>query len=266
MSWQGLQRHIGVFGPPEWLNSDMGSGFVKARRVIMEHADRFTTEGWDYVGKPKWEINVPYSPTWSSHVESMVKITKAALSHLHTGPTVSKLTPDEFYTQLKRCQGYINMRPLVQPQPDRPPLTPADFIGTGHNWLVSFLYTPEDKWASGYRYEQMEKIRKHLWDSFRTDYVNWLRSQSTVTEGLPEVGDLVLVKDVPSWKGDGWPVGMIRDIKTGSEEPWLYEIEIIPTEELRKEPQLINAKRRLLLNKKTILRNYRKLGFLPKIN
>ena len=154
-----LQRHIGVFGPPNYINSDSGTGFVKAKCLIAQKADEYTTEGWDYVGKPKWVLNVPYSPTWSSHVESMVKITKAALKHLHTGPTITKLTPDEFYTQLKRCQGYINMRPLIQPKPESPPLTPADFIGTGHTWLTSFLYAPDDKGASGHRFDQLETLR-----------------------------------------------------------------------------------------------------------
>ena len=74
-----LQRHIGVFGPPTYINSDQAAGYVKARRVMQEHSDKFTTEGWDEDHKIKWVINVPYSPTWSAHVEAMVKITKEAL-------------------------------------------------------------------------------------------------------------------------------------------------------------------------------------------
>ena len=71
-------------------------------------------------------------------------------------------------------------------------------MGTGHNWLALFLYVPEDKGASGFCFDHMEKIRQKLWDSFRNDYVYWLRRQGGMTQHLPAVGDLVLVKDVPS--------------------------------------------------------------------
>ena len=92
-----------------------------------------------------------------------------------------------------------------------------------------------------------------------------LRHQKGSNVHFPEVDDLVLVQDVPSWKGDGWPVGLIVSIKGDLEGPRLYELEIVPTEELRNKPQLINNKYHLQLKKKTILRNYRKLGVLPKI-
>ena len=260
-----LQRHVGVFGSPCYINSDQGAGFVKAKRLMRERADQFTTDGWDHLNYPEWNINVPYSPTWSAHVEAMVKITKEALKKLHSGPRLSRLTPDEFYTQLKRAQGYINMRPLIQVSGDRPPLTPADFMGTGNAWLSSFVMEPEGKGASGFRWEQLESIRRSLWQRFREDYVTWLRRQKGQTWGFPEVGDLVLVDDVPSWKGNGWPVGKIVDIRSKDTEPRLYEIEVIPTEELQKEPQMINNKQRLKLKKKTILRNFRKIGMLPKL-
>ena len=257
-----LQRHIGVFGSPKCINSDMAPGYVKARRVMKDRAEQYTTEGWDYVKCPRWHINVPYSPTWSGHVESMVKITKEALRNLHSGPSMTKLTPDEFYTQLKRAQGYINMRPLIQTTADQVPLTPGEFMGTGNNWLTSFVFTPEEKGASGFRFRQMEEIRKNIWARFRTDYLMWLRRQGGGELHHPQVGDLVLVQDVPSWKGDGWPVGRIKSLKS----PRVFEIEIIPTEELKKEPQMIKGKERLKLKKKTIERNYRKVGFLPRIN
>ena len=150
-----LQRHVGVYGPADYINSDQAPGYVKARKLIRERASLLTSEGWTNLDGPRWNINLPYSPTWSSHVEAMVKITKTALKKLYTEPTMTKLTADEFYTQLKRCQGYINMRPLTGQTTDGAPLTPADFTGTGCNWLVSFLYEPENKGALGHRYEQL---------------------------------------------------------------------------------------------------------------
>ena len=259
-----LQRHVGAFGAPDYINSDLGTGFVKAKRLIKEKAEMFTTEGWDNVGNPKWHTNVPYSPTWSSHVEAMVKITKEALKRLRGKPCVTRLTADEFYAQLKRAQGYINMRPLLQVSIHHLPLTPADFMGTGATWLTSFVMEPENRGASGHRFQQLEEMRKDLWRRFKEEYLMWLRRQGGSTKGLPEIGDLVLVSEVPSWKGNGWPVGKIVGVKTGSDEPRVYEIEIIPTEELQRPPQLINKKVKSQLKKKVIMRNYRKIGMLPK--
>ena len=85
-----LQRHVGVYGPAVYINSDGATGFVKARRMIQENAELLAREGWTNLDAPTWNVNVPYSPTWSSHVEAMVKITKAALRKLHTGPVKVK--------------------------------------------------------------------------------------------------------------------------------------------------------------------------------
>ena len=188
-----LQRHVGVFGGADYINSNGGPDLVKPRKIVQERASLLAQEGWVNVGCPKWRINVPYSPTWSSHVEAMVKITKIALRKLHTRPTTTKLTPDEFYTQLKRCQGYINMRPLVDTKWNKPILSPADFIGTGCKWLTSFVYEPEEKGSIGYRYKQVEKLRQEVWKAFRVEYVTWLRRQSSgMMNPLPEKDDLVL--------------------------------------------------------------------------
>ena len=253
---------MGVFGSPAYINSDMAPGYVKAKRLLLANVEKFTTEGWDNVHRPKWQINVPYSPTWSSHVEAMVKITKEALRNLHSGPSMNKLTLDEFYTKLKRAHGYINLRPLIQTSAEQVPLTLGDFIGTGNSWLTSFVFAPQDQGASGFRYQQSENIRKGIWARFRMDYLMWLRRQGDGDQHFPEENDLVLVQDVPSWKGDRWPVGRIVKVHG----PRLYEMEIIPTEELKKQPQMIHNRMRLKLKKKTVLRNYRKIGILPKLN
>ena len=166
-----LQRHIGVFGNSRYINSDQGSGFVKARRLIAESHEAWRKEGWDMQEAVEWRLNPPYSPTWTGHVESIVKLTKKALLSLHQGPIVQTLSPDEFYTQLKRAQGYINARPLVRPESPMPLLTPGDFIGTGTSQLDNVTWRPEFGGNMGYRYRQLETIRTELWKLFRESYV-----------------------------------------------------------------------------------------------
>ena len=43
----GLQRHIGVFGSPRHINSDQGSGFIRARKLIMQSHENWRKEGWE---------------------------------------------------------------------------------------------------------------------------------------------------------------------------------------------------------------------------
>ena len=263
-----LQRHVGVFGSPRYINSDQGSGFVRAKRLISESQEVWRKEGWEMHESVDWRLNPPYSPTWTGHVESLVKLTKKALLNLHQGPVIQALTPDEFYTQLKRAQGYINMRPLLRPETQMPLLTPADFIGSGSSQLVNLTWRPEFGGNLGYRYRQLEEIRTELWKVFRESYVVMLRRQNTNPMGTwtrPEVGDLVLAADVPEWSGDGWPVARIVRVIQGEDgKERLFELAMVPAEELKKEPQKINEKMRLRLKKKTIIRNHRKVGLLPK--
>ena len=76
----------------------------------------------------------------------------------------------------------------------------------------------------------------------------------------------MLAADVPDWSGDGWPVARIIKIMTGEDgKERLFELAMVPAEELKREPQKINEKMRLLLKKKIIVRNHRKVGLLPKI-
>ena len=265
-----LQRHIGVFGTPRHINSDQGSGFVKAKRLISESQEAWRNEGWDMHESVEWRLNPPYSPTWTGQVESLVKLTKRALQNLHQGPIIQALTPDEFYTLLKRAQGYINMRPLLRPDHRMPMLTPGDFIGSGSSQLVNITWRPEFGGNLGYRYKQMEEIRTELWKTFRESYVVMLRKQNNHPMGSwirPEVGDLVLAADVPQWSGDGWPVARIIRIMPGEDgRERLFELSMVPAKELKKEPQKVNDRMRLMLKKKTIIRSHRKVGLLPKIS
>ena len=42
-----LQRHIGVFGSPQYINSDEGTSFVRARKLIGQNLENWRKEGWE---------------------------------------------------------------------------------------------------------------------------------------------------------------------------------------------------------------------------
>ena len=166
-------------------------------------------------------MNPPYSPTWTGHVESIVKLTKWALEAMHQGPTIQACTPDEFYTLLKRAQGYINSRPLIRPECHLPILTPGDFIGNGLAHLINITWRPEFTGSLGYRYKQLENVRTEMWKIFRESYITMLRRQNMTPMGAwetPKEGDLVLVADVPDWSGDGWLVAKVIKIFPGQDK------------------------------------------------
>ena len=121
----------------------------------------------------------------ASHVETMVKIIKEALKRLHSGPCVTRLTADEFYTQLKRAQGFINMRPLLQVSVNHPPLTPTDFIGTGNSCLNSFVMEHEGRGASAHRFEQMEKDEKRVMEKVQRWIFNLVKKTRGANLRLP---------------------------------------------------------------------------------
>ena len=262
-----LQRHVGVFGSPTYVNSDRGTGFVKAKRVLQANHELWRKEGWEMTGQLEWNMNPPYSPTWTGHVESMVKLVKKTLERLHTGPTITELNYDEFYTLLKRSQGYVNSQPLFATHRQHPIPTPADFIGTGESQLTNIIWNPEDVGRLGHRYGQLEEICREIWGVFREMYVGTLRRQPFKPLGAWRrvgEGDLVVTSEIPDWTGDGWPVARVVKEFVGEDgETRCYELEMVPAEELKKEPMLVNQKRRLVMHKKKIIKSHRKVGLLP---
>ena len=132
---------------------------------------------------------------------------------------------------------------------DRTPRTPPPT-------RLSFIYAPEDQGSLGYRYRQLEEMRASLWNSFREEYVIWLRWQSSrLDQPLPQIDDLVLVKDVPARKGNGWPVARIIDIQGQPGTPRSTSSKSFPRRSSIKKPQLINRQLKLSLKKKIIVMN-----------
>ena len=113
------------------------------------------TRGMGYARESvEWCLNPPYSPTWTRACGKHSQVDQEGVAEIFTkGPIIQALSPDEFYTQLKRAQGYINARPLLRPESQLPLLTPGDFIGTGTSQLVNITWRPEFGGSLGYRYQ-----------------------------------------------------------------------------------------------------------------
>ena len=71
-----LQRHIGVFGSPRYINSDQGTGFVRARKLIAGSQETWKNEGWEMYESLEWNINPPTLQLLSNLVRTRGKFGK----------------------------------------------------------------------------------------------------------------------------------------------------------------------------------------------
>ena len=199
-------RHSNTYGFPRYVNSDRGTNLIGA--------DRHLREQWAVVEKElaaksvewpsiKWNFNPPYSPRFTGHVEIMVKITKTCLRRI-LGQPKYLFRDEELRTLIKVVQGYVNMRPLTEPSTDpmdAPPLTPADFLGTGNRFLGGIPELETDHYPLRTRKEMLGKVTSELWKALTSEFVLELQKPAGKQRDTYEVGDIVLLfgQNLANW-------------------------------------------------------------------
>ena len=161
----GLRSSLQRVWFSRYVNSDRGSNLVGMDRHYREQWE--VVEGeltkrqmqWPQI---RWKFNPPYSPRFTGHVETMVKVTKNSLRKVLGRP--SYLFHDEqLRTLIKITQGYANMRPLSEPSDDPndpPPLVPADFLLTGSRLLGGIPEMKFESYSLKTRKEMLGKVTK----------------------------------------------------------------------------------------------------------
>ena len=201
-------RHCNTFGYPRYVNSDRGTNLVGLDRhfqeqwSVLEAAFRGSSVNWPTI---QWKFNPPYSPRFSGHVETMVKVTKNCLRKIIGQPRYL-FRDEELRTLLKVAQGYANMRPLaaVSDDPhDPPPIVPADFLMTGSRFLGGLPETTFASYPLKTRKEMLGEVTRELWTELVSGYILELQKARSVRgEHSLKVGDVVLMldKQLPSGK------------------------------------------------------------------
>ena len=194
-------RHCNTYGFPRYVNSDRGSNFIgldrhmKEQWEVVENALKQKSVEWYAV---KWHFNPPYSPRFTGHVETMVKVTKTCLKKL-LGQPQYLFRDEELCTLVKIAQGFANMRPLTDPSDDPsdpPPLTPADFLMTGNRFLGGIPELDIDKYEARNRKEMLGKITKELWEALTKEYISEIQKFGRVRgERELKKGDVVMLLD-----------------------------------------------------------------------
>ena len=213
-------RHCNLYGFPRLVNSDRGSNLVGLDRHLQDQWQVLESE---FKGKEKdwpmvrWRFNPPYSPRFTGHVETMVKLMKNSLRKL-LGQPQHLFRDEQLQTLLKIAQGYANQRPLTTPSSDPhdpPPLTPGDFLLTGNRVLGSLPEFDLSKYNLKIRKESLGKATREMWQILCKEYLTTLQQYPKMRGGRSlEVGAVVLMLDktLPSGR---YCLGKIKKIRPG---------------------------------------------------
>ena len=146
----------------------------------------------------------------------MVKITKTCLRRI-LGQPKYLFRDEELRTLIKVVQGYVNMRPLTEPSTDpmdAPPLTPADFLGTGNRFLGGIPELETDHYPLRTRKEMLGKVTSELWKALTSEFVLELQKPAGKQRDTYEVGDIVLLLD-KTWPTGRYKLGKIESVIQG---------------------------------------------------
>lgn len=149
-------------------------------------------------------------------------------------------------TLVCQAQASINLRPLQDPGPDQPPITPADFLLSGSHTLTLAPVVDRADLSLRSRRELLQSDVRDSWEYFFTHYLTALqKNYKNTSESTIRAGDLVAIMDAPEHCGL-WPVGRVENAHPDPDE----------------RGRTLDIK--LLSSGQTITRSYRKVARIPK--
>ena len=224
-------RHCNLFGLPKYVNSDRGSNLVGLDRHLQEQWHVLVSEfekqksDWPLV---RWHFNPPYSPRFSGHVETMVKLMKNSLRKI-LGQPQYLFRDEQLATLLKVTQGFANQRPLTTPSSDPhdpPPLTPSDFLLTGNRVLGSLPELKQSSYDLKVRKESLGEATKEMWQALCKEYLVTLQEYPKMRGNRSlNAGDIVLMLDKTLPTGR-YCLGRVKEVKKGPDgQGRVFEVE-----------------------------------------
>ena len=147
------------------LKGDLKAQYLSIQQTLKDYAMEFPAI--------EWQLNPSFSPRYSGHTEAVVKLCRHSLNKIL--PISGLLNDEDFTTLVKKCQAFLNMRPLSEPSPDPRdprPLTPADFLLTGSRHLELMPTTPDPEVVPLARH--IREAQAQLWQAYFTEYVKTL--------------------------------------------------------------------------------------------
>ena len=173
----------------------------------------------------KQKFILPASPWWGGFYERLVRSVKLPLRKI-LGKSL--LTYEEIETILCEIECVINSRPLIYVSEDdlQNALTPFHLI-CGRNLAVKSYNIENDQFDLSNitkRYNYIQKVIKDYWNRFSKTYLNELRQHhiyktpSRERNILPNIGDVVLIRDDTCKPRCQWRTGKIEEHVVGRDE------------------------------------------------
>ena len=93
--------------------------------------------------------------------------------------------------------GYINSRPLIAVEAEKPPLTPVSFLLTGADELFNIPIADSEKLTLRSRKELLDIQLEKAWEAFHKEYLLSLRQRDKIwpLRNRLRIGDSVLLQD-----------------------------------------------------------------------
>lgn len=212
---QTLRRFIARRGRPLKIYSDNGTNFTGTVNMLSS-IDWQQIQEFSTAQKIEWRFNIPASAWWGGFWERLIRIMKDLLKRVLGKACV---TYEEMSTILYECEAVINSRPItyvMDGDPSVSPLTPSMFL---HD--INEIGVPDfDKIDSeniNKRLRYLHKLRTHLRQRFRNEYLGFLMQKSNLKNSANlKIGEIVLVGS-DNFKRLDWPLAKIIEIFPGKD-------------------------------------------------
>lgn len=210
---QAIRRFVARRGRISVLYSDNGSNFT-GLNTALKQLDWKKIENAFEVNEIHWKFNPPSSPWWGGFWERLIGILKDLLKK-NLGR--SSLTYEELQTLVCECEGIMNSRPLtyVSEETEFKTLTPSMFLQDLRvNDLPDLDQIEKINIVKRYRY--LQKVREHLKQRFKKEYLGFLRSSVSKRHDKINMGDIVLIS-ADNKKRLYWNLGRVLELFPGKD-------------------------------------------------
>lgn len=219
-----LRRFIARRGAVKTLNSDNGTNFVAANRLLKELGQREMNELNEEVVNElasqgiTWKFSPPAAPHFNGLVEAGVKTVKGHLMKALNGII---LTFEEMATVLAQIESAVNSRPLTPVScdvNDNTVLTPAHFLLNSSPMAIASENLDEHKINYLDRWRRVQQIVRNFWRQWQDEYLHTIQQRKKWQNPVNEVkqNDLVLIRNEAAPVGK-WPMGRIVEVHPGKD-------------------------------------------------
>ena len=215
-----LRRFIALRGTCVLIRSDQGSNFIGA--ISSTPIDFSKLQRFAASHNISWELNPPYASNYGGVYERKLGALKSILTATLKLTGRYHVSMDEFATLIQESASVVNNTPLwsVSSDPADPcPLSPANIITLKDNPNpAAGEYSESDLLEFGKRrWRRVMYLADQFWTRWRNYYLHSLQERrrwKTPNHNISR-GDIVLLRG--KGKRNEWPMGVIYDVKVGSD-------------------------------------------------